>query len=95
MSTTPEDSDVIERVTEMMCDLAELGYYRSKEIAEALAAAGLLAGPVTVTTEQRDTAARISLAHSIETITDSRWQWERHQRVVDAILADLGIEVSE
>ena len=42
MSTTPEDSDVIERVTEMLCDLAELGYYRSKEIAEALAAAGLL-----------------------------------------------------
>ena len=32
------DSDVIERVTEMLCDLAELGYYRSKEIAEALAA---------------------------------------------------------
>ena len=36
------DSDVIERVTEMLCELAELGYYRGKEIAEALAAAGLL-----------------------------------------------------
>ena len=36
------DSDVIERVTEMLCDLAELGYYRSKDIAEALAVAGLL-----------------------------------------------------
>ena len=32
------DSDVIERVTEMLCELAELGYYRGKEIAEALAA---------------------------------------------------------
>ena len=39
---TRSESDVIEGVTEMLCELAELGYYRGKEIAEALAAAGLL-----------------------------------------------------
>ena len=64
-------SEQIERVTEMLCDLAELGYYRGKEIAEALAAAGLLARShvtPTFTTEQEieSLAAEIHEAYAYQ-----------------------------
>ena len=61
------DSDVIERVTEMLCDLAELGYYRSKEIAEALAALRLLTPADTfASTKPSDAEHLLSVVETIK-----------------------------
>lgn len=87
MSTTPEDSDVIERVTEMLCDLAELGYYRSKEIAEALAAAGLLTPSDTFASTKPSDAdvALMRRAAASERAAERHWPADMLAQAADTI----------